>query len=253
MIGKIKKKYQDGGGVGEYNLGGEMNEDKLNELYMALQLDALPKVDSSLMQPSPSEADNAHSAIDSKIFENDLYSLIKEDALPSRDPAWPDWYAPGSQAMGDPLPIDVIAFGTGAGLAGAVGLKGLQKLSKALKRSKWKNVPHKQKNPIPSGDVLRRLSSASDELYKIPTFMRTGDYARKMSGDLRRAKALEGDWGKTNALLRKLGVRVKEKPLPKVGTQLNLPFRSNDPISRFLMNQNELQRKEMIKNLTKLK
>ena len=66
----------------EYNLGGEMDEDKLNELYMSLQQDALPAIsdDYGLMQPvsTVSETDNAHSAIDTKIMENDLRNLMTQ-------------------------------------------------------------------------------------------------------------------------------------------------------------------------------
>ena len=164
----------------EYNLGGEMDEDKLNELYMSLQKDALPAIsdDYGLMQPvsTVSETDNAHSAIDTKIMENDLYDLVTQSQDKSVGAIKP---TPNEVKSGLGL-LELIGGAGAAYGAGKVARPLLSKLLKKIKGSPWKNVPHAQK-ATGSSALQKKLWDATRGIRESPSFTRTGSYVENLN------------------------------------------------------------------------
>jgi hypothetical protein len=164
----------------EYNIGGEMSEDKANELYMLLQQDTLPEIsdDYELMQPSStvSETDNAHSAIDAKIMENDLYDLVIQNQDKSTGAIRP---TPNEVKSG--LGLLELIGGVGAAYgAGKVARPLLSKLLKAIKRSPWKNVPQTTKT-TGSSVLQKKLWDATGKIRETPSFTRTGSYVENLN------------------------------------------------------------------------
>ncbi len=163
----------------EYNLGGEMDEDKLNELYMSLQQDTLPAIsdDYGLMQPvsTVSETDNAHSAIDTKIMENDLYDLVIQGQNKEAGAI-----KPTPLVVKEGLGLLELIGGAGAAYGtGRVARPLLSKLLKKIKGSPWKNVPHINK-ATGSSATAKKLWEATEGIYSSPTFTRTGSYVENL-------------------------------------------------------------------------
>ena len=164
----------------EYNLGGEMDEDKLNELYLLLQQDTLPEISDNyrLMQPvsTVSETDNAHSAIDTRIMENDLYNLIAQNQDKDVGTIKP---TPNEVKKG----LGLLELIGGAGAAYGVGKVVrplLSKFLKMIKGSPWKNVPHAQKATRIS-EVMKKLRDETGKIRESPSFTRKGSYVENLN------------------------------------------------------------------------